>query len=244
MSANPSLRISDRLFAIWARWRGIHCWLRYLHMLGCQQEELNELEYIDDQFYLFADAEERTWRDWQRKHLPRMEHEWLAVFPEAKAIIPLKIREWQIRERKLLAALKTKIKKLEGLSGLDALVFREWLKITDASEVAEVRRHIRRLRFALAPPRASSRRITQTDIETARSVPIQDLLLESCFTKSGNQLKTLCPFHQEKTPSFYVRPDRNRFHCFGCDKSGSSIDLAMLLYDCGFVNAVKRLTLR
>lgn len=38
--------------------------------------------------------------------------------------------------------------------------------------------------------------------------------------KSGRQLKARCPFHGEKTPSFYVSPDRNSFHCFGCQASG------------------------
>lgn len=38
--------------------------------------------------------------------------------------------------------------------------------------------------------------------------------------KSGRQLKGRCPFHTEKTPSFYVSPERNSFHCFGCQASG------------------------
>ena len=37
---------------------------------------------------------------------------------------------------------------------------------------------------------------------------------------SGRNLKGLCPFHKEKTPSFIVTPDRGTFHCFGCDKGG------------------------
>lgn len=38
--------------------------------------------------------------------------------------------------------------------------------------------------------------------------------------KSGAQYKARCPFHNEKTPSFYVSPTRNTFHCFGCNKGG------------------------
>ena len=36
------------------------------------------------------------------------------------------------------------------------------------------------------------------------------------LSKSGNRWKGLCPFHQEKTPSFFVNSDNQAFHCFGC----------------------------
>ena len=41
--------------------------------------------------------------------------------------------------------------------------------------------------------------------------------------KSGSNYKGLCPFHNEKTPSFYVSPARGMCHCFGCGKGGNSI---------------------
>ena len=45
----------------------------------------------------------------------------------------------------------------------------------------------------------------------------------------GHAFKGLCPFHQEKTPSFNVRGDRQYFYCFGCHKKGSVIDFVMEL---------------
>jgi DNA primase len=45
----------------------------------------------------------------------------------------------------------------------------------------------------------------------------------------GHAFKGLCPFHQEKTPSFTVRADRQYFYCFGCHKKGSVIDFVMEL---------------
>ena len=45
--------------------------------------------------------------------------------------------------------------------------------------------------------------------------------------KSGKDFKGLCPFHQEKTPSFFVIPAKGFFHCFGCGKGGNSVNFIM-----------------
>ncbi|MFZ1864054.1 MAG: DNA primase [Polyangiales bacterium] len=45
--------------------------------------------------------------------------------------------------------------------------------------------------------------------------------------KSGNSLRGLCPFHNEKTPSFYVHPARGFYHCFGCKASGDVFSFLM-----------------
>ena len=42
--------------------------------------------------------------------------------------------------------------------------------------------------------------------------------------KAGRNYKGLCPFHDEKTPSFNVRPEHGAFHCFGCGEGGSVFD--------------------
>jgi DNA primase len=57
----------------------------------------------------------------------------------------------------------------------------------------------------------------------------------------AGSLKGLCPFHDEKSPSFNVRPSHNTFHCFGCGEGGSAIDFIMKIEVVGFVEAVERL---
>ena len=55
--------------------------------------------------------------------------------------------------------------------------------------------------------------------------------------KNGTRWKALCPFHQEKTPSFIVSPERQSFHCFGCGKGGSAFQFIMEKENVGFVEA-------
>ncbi|HSJ01515.1 MAG: DNA primase [Verrucomicrobium sp.] len=57
----------------------------------------------------------------------------------------------------------------------------------------------------------------------------------------GTNWRGLCPFHGEKTPSFYVNPQRGSYHCFGCGVGGTSIRFLMEHDGLGFMDAVKRL---
>jgi len=59
--------------------------------------------------------------------------------------------------------------------------------------------------------------------------------------KSGRDWKGLCPFHGEKTPSFYVVPDKKMFHCFGCGVSGDAIKFVMQMEGRSFREAIEQL---
>ncbi len=60
----------------------------------------------------------------------------------------------------------------------------------------------------------------------------------------GQRYVGLCPFHQEKSPSFGVNPVMNLFHCFGCQKSGDAITWVRDTEHLDFVEAVERLAQR
>src|SRR6266446_5265225 len=62
--------------------------------------------------------------------------------------------------------------------------------------------------------------------------------------RAGANFKALCPFHQEKTPSFTVSPSRQTFHCFGCGAGGSVFRFVMEYEHLDFPAAVRKLAAR
>jgi DNA primase len=62
--------------------------------------------------------------------------------------------------------------------------------------------------------------------------------------RAGANLKALCPFHQEKTPSFHVSPQRQTFHCFGCGAGGTVFRFVMEYEHVDFPSAVRKLAAR
>ena len=59
--------------------------------------------------------------------------------------------------------------------------------------------------------------------------------------RTGINHKGLCPFHQEKTPSFIVSEQRQNFHCFGCGEGGDVIEFVKKYYNLDFTEAVEKL---
>jgi DNA primase len=61
------------------------------------------------------------------------------------------------------------------------------------------------------------------------------------LVRRGREFAGLCPFHHEKTPSFYVVEDKNFFHCFGCGAHGDAIGFVMRADNLDFLEAVEKL---
>lgn len=86
--------------------------------------------------------------------------------------------------------------------------------------------------------------ISQDTIEKIRtSIDIVELVREHVpgLKRSGRNFKACCPFHQERTPSFMVSPDKGIFHCFGCGVGGDSFRFIMKMDGLEFVEAIKKL---
>ncbi|MEU3460304.1 DNA primase [Streptomyces sp. NPDC006733] len=87
-------------------------------------------------------------------------------------------------------------------------------------------------------------RIKDEDVKAVRdAVPIDAVISEYLQLKSagGGNLKGLCPFHDEKSPSFQVSPSKGLFYCFGCQEGGDTLDFVMKLDHLSFSEAVERL---
>jgi len=90
-------------------------------------------------------------------------------------------------------------------------------------------------------------RIRDEDIELVRSrSPIADVVGEYLQLRSagGGSLKGLCPFHEEKTPSFNVTPARGLWYCFSCAEGGDVIAFTRKIDSLSFTEAVERLAAR
>jgi DNA primase len=87
-------------------------------------------------------------------------------------------------------------------------------------------------------------RIRDEDIALVRErSSIVDVISEHVTLKTagGGNLKGLCPFHDEKSPSFNVTPTRGFYHCFGCGAGGDSINFVMEMDHLTFAEAIERL---
>jgi DNA primase len=87
-------------------------------------------------------------------------------------------------------------------------------------------------------------RIARNDIDEVRSrVNIADVVGDYVTLKHAGvgSMKGLCPFHDERSPSFHVRPQVGRYHCFGCGEDGDVFSFIMAQDHTTFAEAVERM---
>ena len=89
--------------------------------------------------------------------------------------------------------------------------------------------------------------IRRSDIDEVRSrINIADIVGDHVTLKSAGvgSLKGLCPFHEERSPSFHVRPGVGRYHCFGCGEDGDVFTFLQRMDHVSFQEAVERMAAR
>jgi DNA primase len=89
-------------------------------------------------------------------------------------------------------------------------------------------------------------RIPQPFIDevVARSDIVELIGARVALKKSGREYKACCPFHSEKSPSFWVSPEKQFYHCFGCGAHGTAVGFLMQYEKLGFLDAIADLAQR
>src|SRR4051812_21429167 len=78
--------------------------------------------------------------------------------------------------------------------------------------------------------------------EIKRRLSIEDVIGESVkLSRAGRNVKGLCPFHSEKSPSFVVYPQNGSYHCFGCGVNGDALAFVMKTDGLDFRGALEKL---
>lgn len=176
------------------------------------------------------------------------DRELLEAFPEAKEILPIKIRECELAIKEKEAEIQTALNKIYML---ETDSFSEWFAeqiikmnlMPDLDSLESKLFRLKRLERLLAKGSKAETKIDfQEKIESARLYPIEEVARDKLeLRQAGRNFVSLCPFHNEKTPSFYIYPETNRFYCFGCQEKGDVITLTVALYGIEFKEAVELL---
>ena len=81
---------------------------------------------------------------------------------------------------------------------------------------------------------------TKTIEEVKERIVIEDIVKEYiAIKKSGRNYVCCCPFHNERTPSFFIFPDKNCFRCFGCGESGDGISFIRKIENLNFIETIE-----
>lgn len=195
-----------------------------------------------EEFNVFADELEYQWK----KSLPHYtERELVEIFSPPKEMIAEKLRVLELNQQEQVKHIKESLKSIYTMKtdGFSRWFGASIVKLYLTPELKTCNQQIARLKRILNILTPESLKDTkQEEIERARQYPIYEitkfrLLLRGC----GNKYSALCPFHEEKHASFYIYPETNTYHCFGCQANGDIIKLTMHLYGASFREAIKML---
>jgi hypothetical protein len=171
--------------------------------------------------------------------------ELVGIFPEIREVIPLKIKECREAIKKQEQEITDALKKVYALKtdGFSEWFGEEVVKMYLMPEMNRLEKTLFRLtnfKYLLNPNQKKSVQFKfKEKIEIAKQYPIEELAGNFMdFRKNGNRLIALCPLHNEKTPSFVIYTEKNRFYCFGCQAKGDVITLTMALRGITFREAV------
>lgn len=195
-----------------------------------------------EEFYIFTDELKHQWK----RDIPRYtERSLIEIFSPPKEMIIEKLKDLEENQGIVTRKIKQALKQIYTAETDE---FSRWfgeqvVKLYLLPELNECNQHRARLKRILniLTPKAI-RNTKQEELEKARQYPISEIARHRLSLRGyGNKFSSLCPFHEEKHASFYIYPETNSFHCFGCQKSGDIITLTMHLYGTSFRETIQML---
>lgn len=194
----------------------------------------------------------QKWRASQRK---KTDKKIIEIFGKkaVKEIVENKIKEYEIKRKVLTKNIKTKFKNISKLQDKTDK-FTIWFceQLVDeflVKKLIEIEKQLSRLYFQnkIAKDEKIERSgdwITQEQIQEALRYPIEQIAMNfEKANKRGNRIYTLCPFHNERYPSFVAYLDTNSWYCFGqCSRGGDIVSLIRELNNFNFKEAIYHLT--
>jgi hypothetical protein len=119
----------------------------------------------------------------------------------------------------------------------------EYVKYFIAWNLPYLKSKIHQMERIISPLKVPSN--LEKALEYARNTPIMEVAEHALqgIKRTGCRYIALCPFHQEKTPSFVLYPNSNTFHCYGCGANGDVISLVQNLNNYNFKEAVAYLSI-
>ena len=209
------------------------------------QKPNHKIEFeSDDEYFAFLDLAYDIEKEWKAS-LPRLTaKELLQIFPDVKDVIEPKLKELNEERQRAVGQIKILLlrnRKIQDNFQRD--LDKYWIQTTWGKELLDIDRQMSRFKHysSLAKGRTLTKGgVSDEAVDAALNVPIESITNQK-LRRVGGRYVGLCPFHNERTPSFVIYPDSNSFYCFGCNKGGNSINYVMLLNECGFVDAVKYL---
>jgi hypothetical protein len=205
-------------------------------------QPIENCDSLDDELFFAAFEWEREWRKSLKKLTDR---ELIEIFQPAREMLREKITEWWHRRDTIVQEINLDWRRIPEEHAWFHKILFEKLRMP---ELREIDQHIARLKrqiLMLTSPIDRPGRHWQSMSELiakARTYPIYEFARDKLNLKpSGVNFVALCPFHDERTPSFYLYTGSNRFCCFGCGEKGDVINLTMRLHGVGFADAVKML---
>lgn len=185
---------------------------------------------------------------WQLTLPQFTDQELLKFFPEAVSDFPEIIRELREECADLIRHIKHEMQLCRGEDDLAVMFIEECVKLVLVIPLVQKERTISFLQGLIAKknPESTSPRFgvyTESQIQNARAVSIVEVAERhmGSLRVSGKTHVGRCPFHEDKTPSFYLYQDSNMYHCFGCNAHGDVISFVQKILNLDFPQAINYL---